>query len=88
MEFKVYSTIVDLTTDLDLDSRDVEFLFDYVIMFDKVLFNPRTNVIIIDTPILSYKQDVEHKGKTYKIRLKDETIPRIKSKRAKTKARL
>ena len=88
MGLKVYRTVQDLLRDLDLDEIDLDFLFPYLIRFKEIHFNHETKVVIIDTKLLSERKNVNHMGVFYKIRIADETLPRLKSRVAETQKRL
>jgi hypothetical protein len=80
MAQKKYKTTTELLTDLSLSQVDVNFIFDYILRFGPVSFDKDTRILIIKTPILNYREDIEHEGVIFKIRIEDDV--KIKHKRA------
>lgn len=72
--FKQYTNLKELMIDPNLDIIDIEMLTQQLYLFDELWFDKNTNVILIDTKILSYRGDTDFKGRIYKIRIKNEAI--------------
>ncbi len=73
--FKPYTNLKEMMTDPNLDQIDIEFLTQYLFMgFDEIMFDYNTKVVLLDTKILNFRGDEVFKGRTYKIRIKDESI--------------
>lgn len=68
-QFKKYKHPKDLYTDLSLTYNEIEFLFKYLFQFGAIYYDQEKKVLLLDTEILNYKQNITENGITYKIRL-------------------
>lgn len=53
-----------------MNKEEIEFLFNYIIQFGQILYDQESKVILLDTPILNFREDKYYKNTLYKIRLK------------------
>lgn len=68
-QFKKYKQPKDLYTDLSLTYNEIEFLFKYLFQFGAIYYDQEKKILLLDTEILNYKQNITENNITYKIRL-------------------
>lgn len=56
-------------TDLDLNFGEIDFLHPYLFQYGEILYNKRTNTVLVDTKILTAKGNFTEKGITFKVRI-------------------